>query len=123
MRIRQRTEKDAERRQAVVENTRREHEESLARFKESYDPTNIRLTIEERIHRDSHKPSDLMRKAAAAESLRVILRAREKKVVERLQKKNEKMKRANKDEASRLINFAKDLNIKLSATHSDDYDA
>ena len=85
-------------------------------MKEIYDPANVRLAIEERMHRDMHKPSELMRKAAATESLRVILRQREKQVQERVKKKKEKVKKVNKEEEFRLINFANELNIKLSST-------
>lgn len=118
--IRQRISNDTERRAKVMENTRQEHAANNARFQEAYDIANIRAAIEERMHRDTHKPSELMRKAAATESLRVILRDREKKVQERLQKRGDRIKKVNKEEAFRLINFAKDLNIKLHSVHQDD---
>jgi hypothetical protein len=46
----------------------------------------------------------------------VILRQRERLVQERVAKRGDKVKKVNKEEASRLINFAKELNIKLSST-------
>ena len=115
--IAQRADKDAQRRAKVVDNTRKESAANAARIREVYDPTNVRLTIEERMHRDLHKPSELMRKAAATESLRVILRQREKKVQERIERKKDRLNKVNREEAFRLINFANDLNIKLSSTH------
>ena len=116
--IKLRAERDKVRRDAAIEKTREENAMRAARINEMYDPANVKLAIEERMHRDMSKPSELMRKAAATESLRVILRQREKKLRERIQRKNEKIRKVNKEEAFRLVNFANDLNIKLHGSHS-----
>lgn len=118
LKIQNRAEKDSIRRNQVVQAARSENERAAERVREAYDYNNVKLSIEENMLRDLTKPSDVMRKAAAVESLRHILRDREKKVQERLQKRDQSIKKVSKEEAYRLINFANNLNLKLHHTSS-----
>ncbi len=110
---------DTARRDQVVENTRKENEMVAARVKHAYDIKNVRTALEERMLRDTTKPSDVMRNAAAVESLRTILKEKERQVQERLRKRQDNTKKVSKEEAYRLINFANELNIKIDEHKAD----
>ena len=118
--MRERAEKDSERRRRVIELTRQEAAEAESRVQAAYDVNNVRAAIDERGQRDRNKPSEAMRKAAALESLRFILHEKEKKVAERLKKRAKMEKKVHKEEAWELLNYASELNKKLANIQAPD---
>ncbi len=118
--MRQRADKDSERRSRAIELARLEAAQAEARAQQAYDVDNVRAAIDERGQRDRNKPSEAMRKAAALESLRYILHEKEKKVAERLKKRAKLERRVHKQEAWELVNYATELNKKLASIHAPD---
>ncbi len=108
------SEYDATRREAVIRNIENEVKERDHILKQAYDVDNVRAAIEERKQRDRMKPSEILRKAAAYDSMRFILHEKEKEVSERLKKREKQQSKVIKEEAFRLIDFANNLSQKLN---------